>query len=379
MPTMTYFVVLSLQPSSTSLKSAYAFMVMVLALINPLITGEASEAPEAAGETVFAVNVTKPSESLDRQFILASSHEQTELSARTESVGLANARCEPVLQLTDQGAEDSRERQAFSAFMDLHFGTQRHVISYTKYMSPYTYIAHAGGAIQSDKMTNAREAIEHSLALGFLQVEIDLLKTADGVLVGAHDWESWAQGSGFTGALPPTHRDFMSLKIDGKYSPVDATYLRSLLARNPNLTLVTDKVNSPEMVAAQIVHVRQIVMELFSASAIEAGVGLGFKDLLASDSVLEEFQFSADAMRRSGVLGMVGGFTVSRHMVTSCPSLFLGFKETGYKVYVFYVNDSDYRGTEAQVLCDLDKLITGLYVESKPSVEDVVKAGCRLP
>ena len=49
------------------------------------------------------------------------------------------------------------------------------------------YIAHGGG-VNTFSLTNSKEAIVDSIENGFKYIEVDLLETKDGKLVGGHDW-----------------------------------------------------------------------------------------------------------------------------------------------------------------------------------------------
>lgn len=58
-------------------------------------------------------------------------------------------------------------------------------------------IAHAGGLLNGEAYTNSLEALEANLAAGRRVFEIDLIESADGQLVLAHDWDAY-------GTTPPT-------------------------------------------------------------------------------------------------------------------------------------------------------------------------------
>ena len=240
-----------------------------------------------------------------------------------------------------------------------------------------TYIAHAGGQIQGRMYTNSREAVEHSVNLGLSQIEIDLILTSDKVLVGAHDWRSWASRTGFKGSLPPSYKEFMNQKIDGLFTPIDANYLNLILEKNPKLLLVTDKIDRPTVVADQIGNVSQIYMELFTLKAIDEAQKLKFRGVLMSDSVFGEIGgYSLERLERKDLLNKISGFAVSRHTVLRYPALFRQLKQRGFNTYAFHVNDGAYRDKEAEVLCDLSGLVSGIYVEAVPTSEELNTAGC---
>ncbi len=60
---------------------------------------------------------------------------------------------------------------------------------YPFYNQEETLIAHAGGKIDGKVYTNSLEAIEGSIKAGRTLVEVDFIKTADGIYVAGYDWE----------------------------------------------------------------------------------------------------------------------------------------------------------------------------------------------
>ena len=59
------------------------------------------------------------------------------------------------------------------------------------------YIAHGGG-VNNFVYTNSFEAFEDSVLKGFKFIEIDLLETVDGHLVGGHGWPELSKLTGRT-------------------------------------------------------------------------------------------------------------------------------------------------------------------------------------
>ena len=108
----------------------------------------------------------------------------------------------------------------------------------TAWYSDHPLIYHAGGQIQGSSYTNSREAVENTLAEnpGKCVIEMDFLRTSDGVLVCAHTWEDVVVN--WTG--PMTAEEFLSQKIQGKYTPMTAENLLHIMKENPQMYLVTD-------------------------------------------------------------------------------------------------------------------------------------------
>ncbi|MBQ7024508.1 MAG: hypothetical protein IJN29_13065 [Akkermansia sp.] len=143
---------------------------------------------------------------------------------------------------------------------------------------PEAYIAHGGG-IGEFVYTNSREAMQDSISKGFRFIEIDILETEDGDLIGAHDWRKLAKQTGqnnsFMFRKQPLTK-LQKLKIHGKYSILSSEDIRQTLKSNPGLILVTDKIDNYELLLNKIPYPEQIIVEVFSkydyVRAIKAGI-----------------------------------------------------------------------------------------------------------
>lgn len=109
----------------------------------------------------------------------------------------------------------------------------------------YSYIAHAGGGIDNLTYTNSLEAVNLSLSKGFRAIELDLIKSSDGMLIAAHDWKHFKEIIGFKDVLDtPMHSSAIKgVKIHEKYTILTGKDIRKLLSDNPDLILFTDKSN----------------------------------------------------------------------------------------------------------------------------------------
>jgi len=156
----------------------------------------------------------------------------------------------------------------------IHSEQQKHTIEKHPY-SPCDssrFIAHAGGMINGDIYTDSLEALNSSYENKFKFFELDILKTSDNKYVAAHDWDSWKLWSGYLGELPPTHKDFLSYKIKGKYTPLDMKSINSWFSHHTDATLVTDKVNNPKEFSDVFIDKKRLIMELFTMESVIEGV-----------------------------------------------------------------------------------------------------------
>lgn len=140
------------------------------------------------------------------------------------------------------------------------------------------YIAHGGG-VGSFVYTNCREAIIDSINKGFRYIEIDLHETNDGDLVGIHDWDSFATRTG--NKLTRNFRqlstlELKKLKIDGKYTVLSSEDICEIMKQNPDIILVTDKIENFDILIKRIPFPDRMIVEVFSSyhyiRALEYGI-----------------------------------------------------------------------------------------------------------
>lgn len=112
----------------------------------------------------------------------------------------------------------------------------------------YRAVSHAMGGIGGLTYTNSYEAFLSSYAMGNRVFEMDMLFSADGVLVGRHEWgESFSKMMGQQDELPAdrldarfTFDEFKQAKIQGKYNALTWDDAVSLLQQYPDIYIITD-------------------------------------------------------------------------------------------------------------------------------------------
>ncbi len=110
-------------------------------------------------------------------------------------------------------------------------------------------IYHAGGTIDGLVYTNAKEALENTMAQRNWVVELDFLFTSDGHLICAHEW------SDLYALEPVSLEDVLEIGIYRKYTPLTAEKLIVCMRENPELVVITDtKEEQPLMVIAELVE-----------------------------------------------------------------------------------------------------------------------------
>jgi len=196
------------------------------------------------------------------------------------------------------------------------------------------YIAHAGGEINGVKSTNSKEAMDLNYKKGFRLFELDIIETSDGKLVAAHDWKMWARFTDYTGALPPSHSEFMKHKIYGDYTTLDMTGINAWFKAHPDATLVTDKVNDPIAFANSFVDKDRLIMELFSQMAVEEASKNNIHTMISQGPLLKIVGDKLDYL----AINNIKYVAVSRRIIANKKKLMLNLRDAGIKVYVYNVN-----------------------------------------
>lgn len=117
-----------------------------------------------------------------------------------------------------------------------------------------SYIAHAMGGIDSHPYTNSVEAFKVNYKKGYRLFEVDLLFTSDDVLVARHEWsesdyERFEQldlidlsqiEMNEREEYVPTSEQFLSMKINGQYTPMTFDDVIQLMQDYPDAIFITD-------------------------------------------------------------------------------------------------------------------------------------------
>lgn len=103
------------------------------------------------------------------------------------------------------------------------------------WFADHPLIYHAGGDIQGYRYTNSLEAIEETLSKKQYFIEIDLQYTSDNHLVCAHTWSDV-----YPEEYHPTLEEFLTAKVQGKFTPLTAEDLLNIMSDNPQMFIVID-------------------------------------------------------------------------------------------------------------------------------------------
>lgn len=200
------------------------------------------------------------------------------------------------------------------------------------------FIAHGGGVIMGDFVTNSLDALNLSYQKGYKLFELDIQMTSDGFYAAAHDWKSWARQTGYKGELPPSRDIFNSLKILGKYSPLDISAINGWFKKHPDAILVTDKVNTPKEFAKEFIDKNRLMMEMFTLDALKEGADVGILSVMPTHDLLLDIDKKGDFHLLNEL--NIKDVAVSKRIVQHKHiSLLQKMKKAGIKAYVFHVNN----------------------------------------
>lgn len=146
------------------------------------------------------------------------------------------------------------------------------------YDNENAYIAHAGG-VYPFVYSNCKEAVEDALKRGFKFIELDLLPTDDGQLIAAHDRTSFGilTSTLFVGPRKLLAAEADRLKILNKFTVLTGKDIYRIMQENPQMILVTDKINDYELLLKEIPLPERMIVECFSVEDVQRAQAAGIK------------------------------------------------------------------------------------------------------
>ena len=193
-----------------------------------------------------------------------------------------------------------------------------------------------------------------------------------------HDWISWKRRTNYKGNLPPSHKIFMSYKIDNKYSPLSEYEIRNWFLKRSDTKLITDKLNNYERIYKAFSDFKnRLIVELFTNKSIDYALSTNDSNILISERILREKKFSKkylSILSKKNVRPY--GFAVHNNKVYENPSFFKLAKSYGFKIFVYGMNNNKLFNDEKDVLCDLSNYITGIYSDKTLANIDLIESYC---
>ncbi|MFC4625892.1 glycerophosphodiester phosphodiesterase family protein [Daeguia caeni] len=208
-------------------------------------------------------------------------------------------------------------------------------------LSPSQRIAHAGGIYNGRTYTNSLEALEKNKE-HFSLFEMDLVFTADGHLVCAHDWDNYARILwGLELDTVPTLEQFRQIVANNKaFTNCTLDQLVDWLHKNPQARIITD---TKEINSAALDHIahnypddkNRFIPQIYNMDYYDQVRALGFEDV-----ILTVYQWGGadDAIVEAARGKKLFAVTVPDFRA---PYLAMKFRQSGHKVYAHTVNTAE--------------------------------------
>ena len=221
-------------------------------------------------------------------------------------------------------------------------------------------IYHGGGDIDGIALTNSMEAVNATLEKGHYFIELDFMFTRDGQLVCAHDWERF-----YPDGYIPTAEEFLSVKIEDRFTPLSAQSVVTIMRENPQMHLIIDtKEDNLYLVVAELVSLAVQDPEIVDRFIIQLYNGYEKPFLNAlypftdSQYLLTMYKLGdwdpailqTCQVERIFILTTVAGLIPDEDI----PML----RELGFTIYEHTINDPEY------AISSLQRGICGFYTDS---------------
>lgn len=209
-------------------------------------------------------------------------------------------------------------------------------------------IAHAGGRIDSHWGTNSKEAVESALNRKYSLIELDFSVTKDQRIVASHTWEKFYEmtNSSKNERDIPTREEFLAKKLFSKYSTLSAEDVKEIMIKNPDFTLVTDKIRELKPLKEIFFFPDRTIVETFSP--------LGYLET-------KELGYKYPAYRVSSLTAIpvvyalhIPIITAPERMIRRYPEIFKNLHEQNVTIMVYTRDDvgfiEEYQGTHFSLL-----------------------------
>ncbi|MEM6783472.1 MAG: glycerophosphodiester phosphodiesterase family protein [Bacteroidota bacterium] len=197
-------------------------------------------------------------------------------------------------------------------------------------------VAHAGGGLDGQTYTNSMEALDQSIARGFVYIELDLLFTTDGYLVCLHDWNDL----GGEALAYDQFRD--AVEARGTFENCDLDRLGTWMTAHPQVYVVTDvkgdNLAALAMMQARIPEAtRRVIPQVYHPEAVAPVRERGFEQVIWTlyryDGTVDDVLAWADRF--------TGPFAITMSKPWARSDLPRALAQRGIPTFVHTVNASD--------------------------------------
>lgn len=223
---------------------------------------------------------------------------------------------------------------------------------------PLPSVAHAGGAIGTESVTDSIEALNINAAF-YERFEIDFSWTSDRQLVCLHDWkDSFSHRFGHDVKDPISLAEFETLLGDGKLQNCTLATLAAWMKANPEKRIVTDvkeaNLEGLALIAKTYPKLRdQFVPQAYQPEEIAQIKALGFKDVIWT-----LYRYKGDEAAVIAQLKENAVLALTMNEERALTGLALRVSDaTGVQSYVHTVDDAERAG------CYANLGIAGVYTD----------------
>ncbi len=210
-----------------------------------------------------------------------------------------------------------------------------------------TVILHAGGALDGKRLLNCQEAFYYYYALGYRLFEYDLRLSSDGKLIGTHNWEHLSDG--YHGI---DYESFISLRLEGGYTPVNEDWLMDMLKAYPDVTVIVDAKMEDTLQDAEVIKRLNKLQAIHGIDLSQRIIAEIFSTEMW-DALKDEVSFTQFLFSRYKVYYSIGtieeAFPVDRFIGVALPYNYLDgyykrniayLQQCGYRIFMFGVDTS---------------------------------------
>jgi len=209
------------------------------------------------------------------------------------------------------------------------------------------FIAHAGGYVDGHFRTNSLEGLNASYLNGFRMFELDFQLTTDNKIVATHD------------PIYVSEKEFLSTLIEEKFTPMNMIMINNWFEKHSDAILVTDKINTPKLMAEQFKFKNRMIMELFTWETISEAIELGITPMVSQDLFWE----TPDIENRLNSLN-IKYIGMHRNNICKDKELLRKLKEKGFKTYIWFTQRTiDGMEAEEYVLKNDMDYCFGIYAD----------------
>lgn len=211
-----------------------------------------------------------------------------------------------------------------------------------------TAILHAGGELDGMRLLNCQEAFYVYYEQGYRYFEYDIKLSCDGRLISTHSWEHLSGGYDGMG-----YNDFISLRLDGGYTPVNEEWLIEMLKEYSDVTVIVDAKMETTLLDAEVIKRLNELQRIHNVDLSDRIIPEIFS-IEMWDEIKEKTSFNKHLFSRYKVYysidTIIENFSTEKFIGIALPYDYLDgyykrniayLQENGYRIFMFGINDAN--------------------------------------